>query len=783
MDTSAVRKQHQFNELNLHNFLMQNVREFPKTTSELQVRQYRSGQSNPTFYLKKDECELVVRKKPPGQLLKGAHQVNREYQVQVALHKAGFPVPRPVIYCDDASVIGTEFYVMDHVRGRIFRDVTLPGMSPSERRNIYDAMNATLAKLYSLDYRALGLEKYGAIRNYPKDRYNTWTKQYEGAAKLAKLPPIPAANQLIKWLRANIPVEEGRTSVVHGDYRLENMIFHPTEPRVIAVLDWELSTLGDPLCDLAYVCMPYNWPSDMAASPVNPSAAGRQLSELDGIPTQTEFLQAYCYRSRIKYPVPNWEFYLALSFFKICSICQGVYARGIMGNASSEMAQMFGEITKQYAEVGWRQTQKVSASVAMAATASPAQSITAVLDSGPSTARGRELYQKVKDFMRDEVFPAEAIYQKQLQDAPTIWYAPPIMEELKAKAKAAGLWNIFLPGESGLGQLDYAFMAEEMGRSPIGSEPFNCSAPDTGNMETIHLFGNEEQKEKWLKPLLNGEIRSCFCMTEPQVASSDATNMELSIERDGNQYVINGRKWWSSGAGDPRCKIAVVMGRTGGDSAPRHKRHSMILVPLDTPGVKKVRPLEVFGNVDAPHGHYEMAFENVRVPVGNMLLGEGRGFEIAQGRLGPGRIHHCMRAIGMAERALSLMCDRAIKREAFGRKLAMMGVVQHQIAESRIEIDQARLLTLKAAHLIDMYGTKSARKQVAMIKVVAPRMMCRVIDRAIQVHGGAGVCQDFPLSRMYAGARTLRIADGPDEVHLTSVALQELKHQMTMAKL
>ncbi len=389
------------------------------------------------------------------------------------------------------------------------------------------------------------------------------------------------------------------------------------------------------------------------------------------------------------------------------------------------------------------------------------------------------LRERVTEFMNEYVYPNEAAYEEYIDASKDRWVIPPVMEELKAKAKEAGLWNLFLPESeygAGLTNLEYAPLAEIMGRSPIAPEVFNCAAPDTGNMEVLVRYGNAEQRREWLEPLLEGRIRSAFAMTEPAVASSDATNIEASIVRDGDEYVINGRKWWTSGAMDPRCEIFIFMGKTNPD-ADRHSQQSMILVPRATPGVTVVRPLTVYGYDDAPHGHAEVAFEDVRVPVSNLLLGEGRGFEIAQGRLGPGRIHHCMRCIGAAERALEAMCKRADERIAFGRPLANQGVVREAIANSRMEIDQARLLTLKAADMMDKVGNKVARAEIAMIKVVAPTMALNVLDRAIQVHGGGGVCQDFSLARTWANLRTLRMADGPDEVHRNSLAKLELGRQ------
>jgi acyl-CoA dehydrogenase len=390
--------------------------------------------------------------------------------------------------------------------------------------------------------------------------------------------------------------------------------------------------------------------------------------------------------------------------------------------------------------------------------------------------RVKEYQERLLRFMEEVVYPAERTYVEQLRESPTRWVVPPVMEEMKAKAKEAGLWNLFLAKSdkgAGLSNLEYAPLCEIMGRSPIAPEVFNCSAPDTGNMEVLERYGTEEQKKKWLIPLLNGEIRSCFSMTEPDVASSDATNIQTTIRRDGDEYVINGRKWWSSGAGDPRCKVAIVMGKSNPD-APRHQQHSMIIVPLDTPGVRIERMLPVFGYDDAPHGHAEITFDNVRVPASNIIWGEGKGFAIAQGRLGPGRIHHCMRLIGAAERALELMVRRVKERVAFGKPLSEQGVIQEWIADSRIEIEQARLLTLKAAYMMDTVGNKVARKEIAMIKVVAPNMALNVIDRAIQAFGAAGVSEDFPLAYMWANARTLRLADGPDEVHRRTVARLEL---------
>ncbi|CAN5225154.1 acyl-CoA dehydrogenase family protein [soil metagenome] len=384
-----------------------------------------------------------------------------------------------------------------------------------------------------------------------------------------------------------------------------------------------------------------------------------------------------------------------------------------------------------------------------------------------------ELQQKLQAFMDANIYPNEQAFQDEINSGDR-WQPLELIGNLKEKAKSANLWNLFLPEVSGLTNLEYAPLAEIMGRVTWASEVFNCSAPATGNMEVLERYGTSEQKETWLKPLLNGEIRSCFSMTEPEVASSDATNICASIKRDGDSYILNGRKWWSTGAGDARCKLSIFMGKTD-KNAPKHLQQSMILVPMDADGVKVERNLLVFGFDDAPNGHSEITFTDVRVPASNLLLGEGRGFEIAQGRLGPGRVHHCMRLIGIAERALELMCKRAKSRVAFGKPLAEQGVLRQWIAEARLGIEQARLLVLKTAWMMDNFGNKEARREIAMIKAVAPQMALQIIDRAIQAHGGGGVCEDFPLANFWIYARSLRLADGPDEVHLESIAKMELK--------
>ncbi|XP_055861912.1 acyl-CoA dehydrogenase family member 10-like isoform X2 [Biomphalaria glabrata] len=766
------------------------------------VKVFEHGQSNPTYYVSYGGQKMVLRKKPPGQLLPSAHAVDREYKVMSAVGKDKVSVPCMIAFCQDESVLGTQFYLMDYLEGRIFKSIKLPEVPKESRREIVMAMVDVLSKIHSVDIDKVGLSDYGKKGQFCERNFKRWATQYE----LSKTHEIPSMSLLMSWLSDRMPEKE-KVSVIHGDFRLDNLMFHTERSEVIAAIDWELSTLGDPLIDLANSVLAYYSPPD---SPLTAGLVGEDLESL-GLPTISEILNKYCLLTK-QPPIDNWDFYVAYSFFRGAAILQGVYKRAISGQSSSSNSKRVGAYASVMADIGWSIASKsslkpnktvatsntsatqtrqfstisftgrrpvmstLSRSLTSGSSASSQVGLMAVSVEGLSPAV-QDLHRRVKQFIQTHVLPLEDVHKEREAQKGDRWTVMPEIEAAKAKAKAEGLWNLFLPLESdpdkkygaGLTNLEYAFLCEEMGKCMLAPEVFNCSAPDTGNMETLVKYGNEEQKEKWLKPLLDGKIRSCFAMTEPAVASSDATNIESSIRREGDHYIMNGHKWWTSGALDPRCKICIFMGKTN-TLAEKHLQQSMILVPMDTPGIKIVRPLTVFGFDDAPEGHGEVIFENVRVPVSNILLGEGRGFEIAQGRLGPGRIHHCMRLIGHAERALSLMIDRTMNRVAFGKPLAAQGSIQQDIAKSRIQIEQCRLLVLKAAYMMDLYGNKVAAPEIAMIKVAAPNMALDVIDRSIQAHGGAGLDHTLPLAHSFATARTLRLADGPDEVHLRTIA-------------
>merc|ERR1719239_1288519 len=726
---------------------------------------------------------MVLRKKPPGKLLPSAHAVDREFRVMSAVCKGGVPVPEMIAFCDDANVIGTPFYLMGYIQGSVYKMMLLPEFADTDKQRKRDtiiAMVDVLTRIHTVDIDAVGLSNYGKKGQYMERNFKRWASQYEKS----KTKEIPSMSRLMEWLPRNLPKHE-KVTLVHGDFRLDNLLYHPDTPQVLAVIDWELSTIGDPISDLATCCMSYFLDPN---NPFLPGLKGLDLAD-KGIPTVEEVTSEYC-RLTGRAQVNDWDFYLAFVFFRMAAILQGVYKRAISGQSSSSTGEIAGSLAEEVANIGWAiasqgsrsfsssvlpeptsalvSAEQTSASVSGAqtrhfstmstchrrpvmtslvrpmSTSATAQNSTgqmAVTLQGLSP-RVQDLHKRVKDFINEHVVPLEGLRKQRLESGANRWEVMPEVEQVKELAKSAGLWNLFLPVESdpgrkygaGLSNLEYAFLCEEMGKSLFAPEVFNCNAPDTGNMETLVRYATEEQKEKWLKPLLEGKIRSCFAMTEPAVASSDATNIESSIQRDGEDYIINGHKWWTSGALDPRCKICIFMGKTDRGAA-RHRQQSMVLVPMDAPGITIVRPLTVFGYDDAPEGHGEVLFENVRVPATNILLGEGRGFEIAQGRLGPGRIHHCMRLIGMAERALACMVDRTMNRVAFGKPLAAQGTIQQDIAKSRIEIEQARLLVFKAAYMMDNYGNKIAAPEIAMIKVACPNMALSVIDRAIQAHG------------------------------------------------
>ncbi|XP_052813055.1 acyl-CoA dehydrogenase family member 10-like [Mya arenaria] len=656
--TSSVPPRLRLDEKKLKSFLNWQLKLHSKDlTEEPILRCFSHGQSNPTYFIKYADKNMVLRKKPPGKLLPSAHAVEREYKIMKAVKPHGVPVPKMLALCEDDSLLGTPFYIMEHVPGRIFKDHLLEDCTPEERRAIYSEMVNTLCKIHSVNIDAAGIQDYGKQGGYLKRNFHRWSKQYEAS----KTGEIESMDKLIEWIPQNLPANE-KCTIVHGDFRLDNLIYHTHRPEVLGVLDWELSTLGDPLSDLSTLVICYYIPPGF---PMFPSFINEDLKSL-GIPEEHELIQMYCQRMGIPMIEPHvWNFYVAFNFFRFAAILQGVYKRAITGQAAAPDAEIVGLYAKEVANKAWevasRSNQKSTnqgsplsntssgsgrRSYSTSTTSSMANTGVMVVTVEGLGERARSLHKQVKEFIETHVAPVEQQYVAHTHSQDR-WKIFEPMEQLKEKAKAAGLWNLFLPRESdpggkygaGLSNVEYAFICEEMGKYLIAPEVFNCSAPDTGNMEVLVKYGTEEQKQKWLTPLLKGEIRSCFGMTEPAVASSDATNIQSSIIREGDSYVINGHKWWTSGAMHPQCKLCIFMGKTD-PKAKTHSQQSMILVPMDAPGVKIVRALSVYGYEDPPAGHAEVIFENVRVPASNMLLGEGRGFEIAQGRLGPGRIHH-----------------------------------------------------------------------------------------------------------------------------------------------
>ncbi|KAL9237708.1 hypothetical protein vseg_012227 [Gypsophila vaccaria] len=810
----------QFDVVSLLNYCRTHVHSFPSsaTPSQFSITQFGHGQSNPTFLLEVNTDgylkRYVLRKKPSGKLLPSAHAVEREYQVLDALGThTKVPVPKVFCLCNDTNVIGTTFYIMEYLDGRIFLDPTLPGLEPHRKNSIYKESARVLALLHQTDPDAIGLGRFGRRDNYCKRQVDRWGKQYMASTAGGKPERNPKMLELISWLQGNMPSEDSSGSasgVVHGDFRLDNLVFHPVEDRVVGILDWELSTLGNQMCDVAYNCLPYV--VDAALDKIGQDKGLEEIGIPEGIPSMAEYLAEYCASNGKLWPADDqWKFYIAFSLFRAAAIYAGVYSRWTMGNASGGKRAMHagkkGDILVDYA---WSYIAKTSVlpkrnpagQISIQGFVNQHKDVDFLKERGKfvSSSKIKELRNKLIKFMEDHIYPLESELYKQAMSSDR-WSIHPAEEKLKELAKTEGLWNLFIPLDSaeraqkllyggnsqdalgdahgqllgaGLSNLEYGHLCEIMGRSVWAPQIFNCGAPDTGNMEVLLRYGNKEQLKEWLIPLLEGRIRSGFAMTEPQVASSDATNIECSIKRDGDHYIINGRKWWTSGAMDPRCKLLIVMGKTN-FSGPTHKQQSMILVDIETPGVEIKRPLLVFGFDDAPHGHAEVSFQNVRVPASNLLLGEGRGFEIAQGRLGPGRLHHCMRLVGAAERGMQMMVERAGQRRVFGKSIAEQGSFLSDLAKCRVELEKTRLLVLEAADQLDRLGNKKARGTIAMAKVAAPTMALQVLDMAIQVHGALGVSSDTVLSHLWATSRTLRIADGPDEVHLGTIAKLELR--------
>ena len=716
------------------------------------------------------------------------------------------------LFVDDSAVLGTPFFVCDYVSGRFFDDPLCSGAgSPQEVGALYGAFVRAIAKLHTVDYHAAGLGSFGKEGGYVARQTKVWTSQY----RAAETERSPAFERLLAWLPEALPPGDDQlTTLVHGDLRVDNMIFAPDRPEVVAMLDWELATLGHPATDLALATMAYDTPTEMpkAFRGFGPAPT------LHGVPHEQQLIDAYVAVTGLESVRSHLDYYRAFCCFRMAAILQGVYKRSLAGQASAADGAAIGKLAGAVAELGSsiaHRYEKQPDRLTRAAGAGAAfEAITAARGAAGGAAggaadgrrplaasaagMGKEEYaalkQRLIDFMHSEIYPNEAEFARQCHAASQTneWTHPPLLVDLMRKAKREGLWNLFLPVDSaslvegrygaGLTNLQYADLCEIMGtgvHAEMAAQATNCTSPDTGNMETIARFGTAAQKAEWLVPLLDGKIRSCFAMTEPDVASSDATNVSIDIRKDGDEYVINGRKWWCTGAGSLHTQIMILMGKTDPHHESIHKQQSMLLVPMGTPGIRLVRPLTVFGDDDAPKGHMEIEFQDCRVPQSSILWGEGRGFEIAQRRLGPGRIHHCMRAIGQAERALALMCARAESRVAFGKPLAKRDGFLDAVAKCRADIDSMRHLVRHAAHLMDTKGNTDhyTRQTLSIVKALVPMTVQTIADQAMQVHGAAGLCADTPLATIFASARLLRLADGPDEVHWRKAGQLELAYQ------
>lgn len=789
---------------------------------------FSGGQSNFTYLVRCGRTAVVLRKQPSGALLSGAHQVDREAMIMDALAKAErglIPLPRIFAIETDRSIIGTKFFVMEYVEGAIYRIPTLPEMSPSRRRSVYKNMARVLARIHSIDPRRVlpsaGGGKSITTRSFCERQIKIWGVQYEKA--IVNNERETAMDELGMWLQKNIPEDEARRNrlcVLHGDFRIDNIIYdnrRGAEPAVKAVLDWELSSVGVATADLAYNCLGYYLPSVGFLKGFSlPQKA--KLNDL-GIPTVDEYVEMYrrefeAVSGSGAEHIPSvhskeWCFYLCLGLYRIASISAGVYSRAVQGNASSgETALSFKAVVPLLADTGLGLIKDLGGGDEKSNDSNSREG--EEFEGASEFCKG--LLSRLRRFMEEEVLPAEQGLTDHAVNSTGVWpdrgerwIQQPIMTELLSKAKNSGLWNLWmtehlvetlrskhshwpweriLPHGRGLSHSDYAYIAIETGRSLYGAEAINCMAPDTGNMEILALFGDDDQQQKWLLPLLLGETRSCFGMTEPSVASSDPTQLQsTAVKTQEGDWIINGRKWWTTGACDERCAVCIFVGTTA-VSGPVHRRHSFFLVPMNAPGVQVVRPLTVFGYDDAPHGHAETAFDSVRLGADALLWKEGHGFTLAQNRLGPGRLHHCARLVGHSERALSETLKRGTQRKAFGKSLLDLGGNEERLAKSRVALNQAKLTVLSAAAELDLRdknpGSKlrpKALEALAVCKIAAPRAAEECLDLAVQIHGGGGLSSDHPLAAMWAAARTLRLVDGPDEVHLRTLAKMERKRR------
>eukprot|EP00798_Chlamydomonas_sp_ICE-L_P009959 gene9959-7835_t len=790
---TPVREAHALDGSRLLNFLRTALPHIVSPSSSLEILQFSHGQSNPTYLLQLSpaasggDVKLVLRKKPGGKILASAHAVEREHQVLSALsHGTKVPVPQPVLLCEDSSVLGTPFYVMEFANGHVFLDPNLPQCDASTRRQLFSRMVSTLASLHSVDASSLNLpNNFGRHTNYCQRQLTRWSRQYYASVPQAMPQMVKAMPQMVKlisWLEGHIPAEDAQPShptVCHGDYRLDNLVFDQNTDgsgfQVRAVLDWELCTLGNPLADLAYNCMMYHLPAGFDAL----AHLNKNSSLPEGVPTEKEYLQMYCKMRGIQAPSPeDWAFYLALSLFRLSAIVAGVQARNKQGNASSAHADVLSSdaVVQALAETALGIISRASVSYGAASpsarsAAAPAMGVVtpaplsgaigAAEILGGLSPKVLDLRERLLYFMEEYVYPTEEVLEAHaLSDKR--WEIHPMVEELKEKAKVMGLWNLWLP----------AYLGQKLTHLlPLsaGNAVDQKLAPPPASRPLSQFLWPSLQMLLWL---LSAATNIASSITRKPDGCYILSESSITRQPDGT-YILSGVKWWTSGACDPRCAICIFMGKTDTSALP-HLQQSMILVPMAACGVKMIRPMMVFGYDDAPHGHAEVHFNDVRVAGSNMLLGEGRGFEIAQGRLGPGRLHHCERLVGASERAIEIMAKRALQRVVFGEPLAKKGGFQAALGAARIDVDSSRLLVLAAAAALDKMGNKGARGALAIAKIAAPNAALRVIDASIQAHGGAGVSQDFPLARLYAAARTLRIADGPDEVHMGTIAKLEL---------